>query len=115
MNKRPMSENVLNTAMNNLLERDFWPKSLAPDKVYTRLQDDRDGHTGEEHQLRVYIACDGDLHVFLPYSFESLRFRNYIGGGKSLRVRNALLVLAEAIRRDNEARPQPIDQPGQEA
>jgi hypothetical protein len=104
--KPPMNDHELATSLDNLIERDFWPKSLAPDQIYTRLHDDRDGETGEEHQLRVYIAQDGDLHVFLPHSFESLRFRNYIGGGKSLRVRNALLVLAEAIRRENEQRPQ---------
>lgn len=115
MSNPPMSDKELNTALDNLLEKDFWISTLAPDQVYTRLQDDRDGHTGEEHQLRVYIAQDADLHVFLPYSFESLRFRNYIGGGRSLRVRNALLVLAEAIRRDNESRPQIMDQPEQEA
>lgn len=96
----------LDKALHDLLEGDFWIDTLSADVCYSRLHDDRDGHTTSEHTLQVYVAPDADLHVFLPNSMESLRFRNYFGGGKSLRVRNALMVLAEAIRRDNEERPQ---------
>lgn len=106
MAKKPLTEKAIEQSIDRLLENDFWIRSLAPDELYTRLHDDRDGESGENHQLRVYIAPDADLHVFMPGSMESLRFRNYFGGGKSLRVRNALLVLAEAIRRDNADRPQ---------
>lgn len=100
------SPRELESALHTVLEGDFWIKSLSPDETYARLQDDRDGCSGDKHKLQVHVANDGDLHVFLPNSFESLRFRNYFGGGGSLRVRNALLVLAEAIRRDNEDHPQ---------
>lgn len=96
----------LDKALNDLLEGDFWIDSLKADECYSRVHDDNDGDTSIDNTLQVYIAQDADLHVFLPYSLESLRFRNYFGGGKSLRVRNALLVLAEAIRRDNAERPQ---------
>jgi len=42
-------------------------------------------------------------------SGKDIRFRTYGGGGMSLRTRAALLILAEAIRLDNEDRP--IDMP----
>lgn len=96
----------LNKALHDLLEGDYWIDTLSPNESYSRLHDDTDGHTTTDHTLQVYVAQDADLHVFLPNSMESLRFRSYFGGGKSLRVRNALMVLAEAIRRDNEDRPQ---------
>ncbi len=98
----------IDKALHTLIEQDFWIDTLGPDELYSRIHDDNDGHTTStaENSLQVYIAQDGDLHVFLPGSQETLRFRNYFGGGKSLRVRNALLVLAEAIRRDNAERPQ---------
>lgn len=35
-----------------------------------------------------------------------LMFRSYDGGGKSQRVRNALMILALAIKLDNEEYPQ---------
>lgn len=100
------SKPVVDKALHSLLEGDFWIDTLSSDECYSRLHDDNDGLATSEHTLQVYIAPDADLHVFLPYSMESLRFRNYFGGGKSLRVRNALMVLAEAIRRDNAEHPQ---------
>jgi hypothetical protein len=106
MVKRPLTEKSIQQSIDRLLENDFWIPSLAPNELYSRLHDDRDGDSEEKHQLRVYVAPDADLHVFIADSMESLRFRNYFGGGKSLRVRNALMVLAEAIRRDNDDRPQ---------
>jgi hypothetical protein len=103
---KPLTEKSVQLSIDRLLENDFWIPSLATNELYTRLHDDRDGESGEKHQLRVYVAPDADLHVFIADSMESLRFRNYFGGGKSLRVRNALMLLAEAIRRDNAERPQ---------
>jgi hypothetical protein len=53
----------------------------------------------------VVIGPDGDCWVTAGGG-QTLRFRTWAGGGHSLRVRQALMVLAEAIRRDNEDRPQ---------
>lgn len=100
------SQAELEASLHTLLEGDFWIRDLSPDETYARLQDDTDGDRSAKNQLQVHVASDGDLHVFLPYSNESLRFRSYFGGGASPRVRNALIVLAEAIRRDNEDCPQ---------
>ncbi len=106
MSPRMLEKPEMDKALNDLLESDFWIDTLKPDEIHQRLPDDTDGETGLEHRLQVYIAQDTDVHVFLPDGMSSLRFRNYFGGGRSQRVRNALMVLAEAIRRDNEERPQ---------
>jgi hypothetical protein len=88
-------------AMDVLLESPFWPKSLSPDVSYARVQDDSDGQRGDDQQLSVLVGHDSDVYVLLP-GMTALRFREPLGGGMSPRVRNALIVLAEAIRRDND-------------
>lgn len=93
-------------AMNTLIEGAYWPASLTTQNLYVRRQDDTDGSTDAEHTLGVAFSPDGDAWVDLPGGAHSLRFRTWAGGGQSPRVRNALLVLAEAIRRDNEEQPQ---------
>jgi hypothetical protein len=93
---------VVEKAMDTLLESPFWPVSLSPDMSYARVHDDSDGMRGEDQQIAVLIGRDSDAYVMLP-GMASLRFREPLGGGLSPRVRNALIVLAEAIRRDNEA------------
>lgn len=95
------SPDQIGEALETLLESPFWPSSLSPDVRYARVHDDCEGHRDDAQQLAVLIGRDGDVHVLLP-DFRSLRFREPMGGGVSPRVRNALLVLAEAIRRDND-------------
>lgn len=96
---------AVSRAMNTLIEGAYWPASLGVRESYIRRHDDTDGETGPEQDLAVTFGPDGDAWVMLP-GLRSLRFRTWAGGGQSLRVRNALLVLAEAIRRDNAERPQ---------
>ena len=106
MTRRPRSPTLLageslERVLDKVLESHFWPQTLSASSSHFRIHDDNDG---DPHQvLAVHIAHDGDVWV-LP-SEKSLRFRAPLGGGMSPRVRNALLVLAEAIRRDNEAMP----------
>jgi len=99
---------AVSRAMNTLLEGSYWPATLGARDTHTRRQDDTDGQRGPDQDLSVSIGPDGDMWVVLPSSAQSLRFRTAAGGGQSLRVRNALMVLAEAIRRDNEDCPQPL-------
>jgi len=96
----------IDKAIDTLLENDWWPSNIKPTEVYERYQDDTDGETSSDHILSLMFTRDGDAWLMLPSARHSLRFRTYAGGGDSLRVRNALLLLAEAIRRDNEERPQ---------
>ncbi len=103
---KPVTQESMTKAMDHLLEGAYWPQTLRPCTAYVRLQDDTDGEVGPDQELKLVFGPDGDAWVVLPQSLMSLRFRTWSGGGHSLRVRNALLVLAEAIRRDNEEYPQ---------
>lgn len=95
-------------ALNTLLEGSYWLPSLTVRTGYSRRQDDTDGDRGPAQTLTVALGPDGDAWVLQPPpNSPDFRFRTHAGGGQSPRVRNALLVLAEAIRRDNEDRPQP--------
>jgi len=100
------SSQAVEKAMNILLEGAFWPAKLEPKVAYSRRQDDTDGDTGADQNLSVMFGPDADGYVTVGWA-QVLRFREtFCGGGQSPRVRNALLVLAEAIRRDNEELPQ---------
>ncbi len=85
--------------LDTLLEEPFpWPQTLD-ESGYSRQHDDTDGEpTG---YLTVMFGPDGDAYVGVDGT-QLLRFRTHAGGGRSLRVHAALVVLAEAIRRDNE-------------
>jgi len=95
--------------MRAILEHPFWPPSIETRQAYlTRYEDD--SPTGN---LMVMFGPDGDGWIEVisrpePHQLGSscFRFRNYSGGGQGLRVHAALFVLAEAIRLDNELRPQ---------
>jgi hypothetical protein len=93
----------LDKDIKRILETPFWLSSLESDRQYSRIHDDCDGDPFQ--QLTVGILQNGD--VFITSNFrDCLRFRTWGGGGMSLRVRNALLILAEAIRLDNLEKPQ---------
>jgi hypothetical protein len=85
----------------------IWPEGLEARERYERLHDDHDG-TGQG-KLVVVIGEDGDAWVDVQGKrpMETLRFRTHQGGGRSVRVRNALLMLAFAIKLDNDARGEP--------
>jgi hypothetical protein len=96
-----------------------WPEGLEQGKIYKFLCDDK----GVEGTcwISVLVANDGDVHLTATermekrcvdhdgteypaiYSnFPSIRCRTGLGGGQHSRTRQALLWLADAIRRDNE-------------
>ena len=62
-------------------------------KVYARRQDDTDGKRTPDQSLGVMFSGDMDAWIVSPLGPEY----------------QALLILAEAIRRDNAERPQPPD------
>lgn len=82
-----------------LLESHFWPEAVRSDVAYRRQHDDTDG--GPLGVLQVLFDRMGDAYVSIDAS-DWLRFRTGGGGGSSMRTRTALLLLAEAIRLDNE-------------
>lgn len=90
--------------VRRVLENPFWIPELSSDVNYTRIQDDHDGTF--EGQLTVDFTRDGDAWVFTDKHFPAMRFRTFHGGGMSERTRNALMILAYAIKLDNQERPQ---------
>lgn len=53
--------------------------------------------------LAIAISLDGDAWVSVSEEMYMMyRFRNYFGGGLSVPVYNALIIMAEAIRRHEE-------------
>jgi len=89
-------------AMDLLLEGIYFPESLRGMDGVGRIEDDNDGDP--TRSIAILFGHDGDLHVGTRLG-EFRRFRTQAGGGVSPRVYNALLVLAEAMRRDNEEFP----------
>jgi len=83
-------------AIKTVLSMIYWPKELKTNNEYFRTQDDCDGDLSKG--ISVVIDEMGDVWV---QTTGVCRFRMYDGGGMSLSVRNALLVLAQAIEKDN--------------
>lgn len=90
-----------------------WPKGLKQETIYEVSCDDGGREGGS--WLRVFIGVDGDAHVMMqeweniksdpdsrPDQIPHIRVRTYAGGGRNHRTRQALVWLADAIRRDNE-------------
>jgi len=97
-----MSLATLVQYIHQILNEYFWLPNLQVSEYYTRQHDDTDGEPSGN--LSVEFNSVGDAFVGIDGKF--LRFRTENGGGKSPHTRNALLILAEAIRLDNEERPQ---------
>lgn len=93
--------------LKEILETPFWPATLQVETSYSRTHDDHDGNW--DGVISVQVDQMGDVWFSAHGRRHAMRFRTYGGGGVSLRTRNALLILAEAIRLDNEERPEPLD------
>ncbi len=98
-----------NEMISALLATYWWPKHLETMENYSVKRYEDDSRFG---MLTVTISEDADAWIDVlseadPNELHTvMRFRTFIGGGQSPRVRNALLILAEAIRLDNKDRPQ---------
>lgn len=94
--------------IKELLEEPFWLSTLDTHTTYLRFEDD--SHDG---CIAVQFSQDGDGWIEVLSKPDKndfhvdMRFRMpFVGDGQSSRVRNALLILAEAIRLDDEDKPQ---------
>lgn len=103
--KHPQNPEDVARQVRELLESFFWLPGLQPNTRYSRLHDDHDGE--RNGHITVLIGEDGDAWVSpIDENGDGLRFRMpFTGGGASARVRAALIILAEAIRLDNEESP----------
>jgi len=94
--------------IQQVLETPFWLSTIKTRECYQRYEDD-----SPLGFLSITFGDDGDGHMLVIHEQDpneprfSMRFRMPMtGGGQSPRVRNALLILAEAIRLDNLEQPQ---------
>lgn len=98
--------------IKELLDHSFWPAGIETMVPYRVQTDDTDGQPGYGW-LSIVFSPDGDAHVSatatdgLP---DEVRFRTYFGGGGHLRVRNACLILAMAMKMDMEGQGNPPDE-----
>ena len=109
-----MLEDYPEEFLDVVLAEPYWVHTLETDRSYTRFEDDtQQGHLG------VTFSLDGDAWVEV-FTQADPKDHNWMfrfrmpggGGGQSLRTRNALLLLAEAIRQDNIKWPQDRGKPG---
>ena len=87
-----------------------WPVGTDQNTAYRVKCDDKGRNGGS--WLDVVVAVDGDVHLMMqdweeipegnPDPNPTIRVRTLAGGGRNLRTHQALLWLADAIRRDNE-------------
>ena len=97
-----MSKSV--SKLNSILQGFPWPPELVTGTHYRRLHDDHDGM--REGELIVAFSADGDAWIYTDkHQGPTLRFRSPSGGGHSPRVRNALIILALAIKLDSDDAP----------
>lgn len=91
--------------LERFLETLPWPEILGSNTLYSRVHDDHDGEY--EGEIRLSFSTDGDAWIETTGTRlgTPLRFRTPFGGTMSPRVRNALVILAFAIKMDNEERP----------
>ena len=105
MEVKNLSSEQIEQVVRKILEKPFWLESLRAENVFVRQHDDH--HGTSEGLLSLKISCNGDVCITtsnLPG--RSLMFRTIDGGGQSERVRNALIILALAIKIENEKDPQ---------
>ena len=87
--------------IKDILENPFWLDEIESNMVY-QTEDD-DSPPGEAW-LQVVFSIDGDAWVakITDSPIKSIRKRTYAGGGKDHRTRQALMILAYAMKLDAE-------------
>jgi hypothetical protein len=88
-----------------------WPEGVEQGEVYRMACDDKGRNGGSWFQVTVGNDCDVHLTAqdwedidepdTEPNYIPTIRIRTHTGGGRNRRTRQALLWLADAIRRDN--------------
>lgn len=84
--------------VKELLEKSFWLDGIDPNEIYQISDDDAQGN------LTVIFGNDGDAHIKTNTDpvYASVRLRTFAGGGRNHRSRIAVMILALAIKLDNE-------------
>jgi len=108
--KRIVTSDNVEQVIKELLDLPFWPPGINTDEIYRAQTDDTDGKP-EYGWLMVQFSCDGDAWVSQSATErgmpDDIRFRMPCGGGRHLRVRNAICILAMAMKLDMEGQGNP--------
>lgn len=83
--------------INKVLTEPYWPPQLESNKCYITTHDDNDGDIISGAISLIFDIC-GDAHLSIIGN--GLRFRTKGGGGRFPKIRNALLLLAIAIKEE---------------
>lgn len=103
---REVSVERLEKDARRVLDNPLWISELEVNTTYIRTHDDTDGTDKGKIFVRFSQDWDAWFDSEPSHHHGSLRFRTVPGGGQSPRVRNALMILALAIKLDNEEYPQ---------
>ncbi len=87
--------------IKDILESPFWLDEIETTVVYQTEDDDSPPN---EAWLQVVFSIDGDAWVakMTDSPIKSIRKRTYAGGGRDHRTRQALMILAYAMKLDAE-------------
>ena len=88
--------------IKKILETPYWIPTLKSNHPYFINNDDCDGQLKEGIQVTIDNQGDAWITVNDKRGYCTARMRTFAGGGHNSRTRNALMILAEAIRLDNE-------------
>lgn len=85
--------------IKDILESSFWLDEIESTVVYQTEDDDSPPN---EAWLQVVFSNDGDAWVakITDSPIKSIRKRTHAGGGRDLRTRQALMILAYAMKLD---------------
>ena len=94
-----MSEKIT-MEIKKILESPFWIGGIESNVPYETHDDD--SPDSEIALLQVVFSIDGDAWVtkLTESSIKSIRKRTHQGGGRDLRTRQALMILAYAMKLD---------------
>jgi hypothetical protein len=105
LNPKDVDPAIATACAIKLLESPFWPAGLEIDKTYSRTHDDCDGKQNEKIFVETHEYGEVLVYTY-AHQAPAMRFRMPIfGGGRSPRTRNALLLLALAMKLDSEEKP----------
>lgn len=86
--------------IDNILNQTFFPKNCHTMTNYSTSHDDNDGDSYSGF-MDMIILSDGDVCIKTHHKgIGYLRFRTSVGGGRFQKIRNALLILSDAIRQE---------------
>jgi len=99
-----MATDGMDKIIKDILENPFWIPGLESKTQYSTHDDDTPDSTVAI--LSIIFSDDGDAWVakWTDPSHASIRKRTHAGGGKDLRTRQAIMILAFAMKLDEEER-----------